>query len=62
MLILSRQSNERIYLNIPSASQPVSITVLVCSINRFGEVKLGIDAPESVRIHRDDIQKLEPKP
>ncbi len=62
MLVLSRQSNERIYLDIPNGSKPLSVTILVCSINRFGEVKLGIDAPESVRIRRDDIQRLEPKP
>lgn len=61
MLVLSRNSNERIYLKVPPSEMPVQVTVLVCNVSNSGTVRLGIDAPENVRIYRDDIQKLEPQ-
>lgn len=60
MLVLSRNLNERIFVSIPASNAPIQVTLMVCSLSQKGSVRIGIDAPESVRIYRDDIQKTEP--
>jgi len=50
MLVLTRREGEVICIG-----NDIRVTVL--SLHR-GKVRLGVDAPESVRIHRDEIQSL----
>ena len=59
MLVLSRNTNERIYLKVPPGDNPVQVTLVVCNVSNTGTVRLGIEAPEAVRIYRDDIQNME---
>ena len=48
MLVLTRRSGEECYLDLPNGDR---ITVVLLDVDR-GKVRLGFDAPESVRIHR----------
>lgn len=59
MLILSRKHDERIMIG-----NDIVLTVICISA---GQVKLGIEAPDSVSIHREEVyraiqQKPEQKP
>ena len=47
MLVLSRKTNECIMIG-----NNIKITILQCE---DGKVKLGIDAPKSIKIHREEI-------
>jgi carbon storage regulator len=47
MLVLSRKKSERIRIND-------DITIVVVEI-RGDKVRLGVDAPKSVPIHRDEV-------
>ena len=47
MLVLSRRSNESIVIN-------VNVTVTVLEI-RGDHVRIGIDAPREITIHREEI-------
>lgn len=49
MLVLSRKLNEALVIN-------GSIEVTVLEI-RNGRVRLGIDAPKQVSIHREEVQR-----
>jgi carbon storage regulator len=52
MLILTRKQNESVIIN-----DDIKVTVLS---DRHGQVKLGIDAPEDVKLWREEIyEKLE---
>lgn len=53
MLVLSRKADESIVLTCPDGTR---ITFLVCRI-MGPQVKIGIDAPRSVVIERDDCVK-----
>ena len=53
MLVLSRKPNESIHIG-----NDITVTVVRISDNT---VRLGITAPESVPIHRDDAVEHEPK-
>ncbi|MFQ5734803.1 MAG: carbon storage regulator [Planctomycetaceae bacterium] len=48
MLVLSRRKNETIHIG-----NGISVTIL--GFRRGGAVKLGIEAPESVLIHRAEV-------
>lgn len=50
MLVVSRKQNERIYLKVGT----VTVVVTVAEIDR-GKVRIGIDAPQSVRIYREEV-------
>ena len=50
MLVLSRKTNERIII----AEGEIIITVV--GVRRDGSVKLGIDAPDDIPIHREEVQ------
>lgn len=52
MLVLSRKVGQRIYLN-----NDVVITVVQCNGNR---VRIGIEAPGSVQIQREELRQAEP--
>ena len=62
MLILSRKMGESIHLGD-------SVTVTVLGVAR-GQVKIGIDAPREMSVHRDEVyrriqeekSRAEPKP
>ena len=49
MLILSRKMGESIHLGD-------SVTVTVLGVNR-GQVKIGIDAPREMSVHRDEVYR-----
>lgn len=49
MLILSRRMGESIHLGD-------SVTVTVLGVTR-GQVKIGIDAPREVSVHRDEVYR-----
>lgn len=54
---LTRKTGESVYLMLPSGEK---ITVAIIS-NRNGQVALGIDAPKSVDIQRDNMKKAKPE-
>jgi carbon storage regulator CsrA len=54
MLILSRHIDEGVTLTIPDGRR---IVVTLVKIQR-DTIRLGFEAPEDVRIHRNEVQKL----
>ena len=50
MLVLSRKKDEKIIIG----EGPKKITILICEI-RGDKVRLGIDAPKEVPIHREEV-------
>lgn len=56
MLVLSRKPNEKIVLTDRHTGQEV--TVLVVSMKN-GQVRLGIDAPDSIDIIRSELREKE---
>lgn len=50
MLVLSRQHNEQIYID----GDRIKVTVVDI---RGGKVRLGIDAPDGVSIHRREVHE-----
>ena len=51
MLILTRKLGQEIVID-PS---PEPVTVMVCSIDRWGQVRLGVAAPRDVRVMRGEL-------
>jgi len=56
MLVLSRKVNERIIIDVGD----VEIIVCVCKMTR-NRARIGIEAPLSVRIQREEIHNKEKK-
>jgi carbon storage regulator len=54
MLIISRKVGQAIQIG-------PDVTVTVHSLKGTHAVRLAIDAPKSIAIHRDDAKSLEPK-
>lgn len=54
MLALTRKEGERIVLLVPDGEDQVEIVVEV-SESRSGTARLGIDAPQKVRIAREEL-------
>lgn len=50
MLILTRKQDQAIIID-------GNIEVRVLEINKYGQVKLGINAPNEVTVHREEIHK-----
>jgi len=50
MLILTRKVGEAIIIGD-------DVEVVVLGINEYGQAKLGINAPKSVSVHREEIHK-----
>jgi carbon storage regulator len=50
MLVLSRREGEALFLNASDGEIVVSVELLYGS-----QVKIGIDAPQSVRVLRDEL-------
>jgi carbon storage regulator len=50
MLILTRKVGEAIIIGD-------DVDVVVLGINEYGQAKLGINAPRSVSVHREEIHK-----
>ena len=50
MLILTRKVGEAIIIGD-------DVEVVVLGINEYGQAKLGINAPRSVSVHRQEIHK-----
>ncbi len=47
MLVLSRRTNESIMIG-----SRIKVSILQCE---DGKVKIGIDAPENIKIHREEV-------
>lgn len=56
MLVLSRQRDEKIILEIPPSSQKTIIEVCVVDIRR-DKVRLGVKAPVECPVHREEVYK-----
>ncbi len=55
MLILSREANERIFIDIPEGCRPgTRITLTVLETHRH-KTRLGLTAPQGVEIKREEI-------
>ena len=54
MLVLSRKADESIYLTI--GGMRVKVTIVKVS-TRHGSVRIGIEAPQEVTIHRQEVQE-----
>ena len=52
MLVLSRLLNEKIVITTPDGTRIV-LTLVEC---RVGKARIGIDAPETYRVNRGEIQ------
>ena len=50
MLVLSRKPGERIFVGN-------DITITVTQIDRSGRVRIGIDAPKSVLVIREELKR-----
>lgn len=50
MLILTRKTNEAIIID-------GDIEVRVLDINKYGQIRLGITAPDEVTVHREEIHE-----
>ena len=53
MLVLARQINEGLTITTQDGTR-IQIRVIEC---RVGKVRLGIEAPPEVIIHRDEVQR-----
>lgn len=51
MLVLHRKTNQRILMQLPSGEQ-IEITILD---HWDGRMRLGIEAPDDVKIYRDEV-------
>jgi carbon storage regulator len=54
MLVLTRKTNESIVISIPGVPEP--ITVMVVEIRHGNMVRLGIQAPKEISVHRREVQ------
>jgi len=52
MLILTRKQDEKIIITTPNG---IRITVMLIAI-RGDKVRLGVEAPKDVAVHREEIQ------
>ena len=52
MLVLSRFKNESIIITTPVGR----VEVTLINVGRDGKVRLGIEAPKSIEVHRAEIQ------
>ena len=50
MLILTRNIGEAIIIN-------ENITVTFLGKNKYGQMRVGIDAPKDISVHREEIHK-----
>jgi carbon storage regulator CsrA len=61
MLVLSRKIDERIMLTIPGFDDVVITIVDIRTHDGTPKVRVGIDAPESIRIMREEVIGREPR-
>lgn len=54
MLVLSRVKDEEIVIEVPPSSTPTTIQVIVVDV-RGDKVRLGINAPKEVPVHRKEV-------
>lgn len=55
MLVLSRKEREELVITVPPGASAVRIVVSVLDIDR-NKTRLGIIAPDAVKIYRAEIQ------
>ena len=54
MLVLSRQCDERIVIEVPASNKPQHVEVVVADI-RGDKVRIGVDAARVVQVHRKEV-------
>jgi carbon storage regulator len=54
MLVLQRKRNESIILTGPDGTRS---KITIVEVDR-GRVRVGIEAPNSVKVHRDEVQEM----
>lgn len=59
MLIIGRFIDQKVFIEVPPSTEPTRIEVIVTEV-RGDRVRLGIEAPRSTRILRDDARKTQP--
>lgn len=57
MLVLKRKTDGRIFIYEPGRAEPL-ITITVVSI-KGNDVRIGIDAPDAMKILRDDLAEAD---
>lgn len=57
MLVLKRRQDDRIFIYEPWRAEPL-ITITIASI-KGNDVRIGIEAPESMKILRDDLAEAD---
>jgi carbon storage regulator CsrA len=59
-LALTRKVGESVVMDVPPSSVPQKITIFVASFGQWNgvvnKVRIGIDAPKSVKILREELQ------
>ena len=56
MLVLTRQEGEKIIITVPGFD-PIEVTYLRINGNNKRQARIGVTAPKSVTIHREEIQQ-----
>lgn len=56
MLVLTRKKEQSVIIKVPKIDEEVVITIDIKQV-KDGKTKLGFNAPDWVRIIRDDIKK-----
>ena len=57
MLVLKRRQDDRIFIYEPGRAEPL-ITITLVSI-KGNDVRIGIEAPEAMKILRDDLAEAD---
>ena len=56
MLVLSRKLNESIIVDVPPSNQTTRIVIMACKLEPH-QVRLGIEAPRSTTVAREELLK-----
>lgn len=57
MLTLQRTEGESIVMEIPPSTTPTRISVMLVRVKSSQSARIGIVAPDAVRIDREEIRK-----
>jgi len=57
VLVLSRKVDERIIITIPPSDETQVVTVMMVGTETSGAARLGIDAPKSIYVDREEVHE-----